>query len=181
MDRYISISRKIEWNCVYNLPYKINKEPYLQSFQYKILNRILNCNSNLFKWKIIDDKSCVYCEHEQPDTIEHRLYSCEESKKFWKRVETWISDNLEINFPFTICEIIFGIGITDDINIDIINFIILLGKWYIHKTKSDEKPLFLLNFLKLIRDKMYLLNLTNSIQCIETKEWQKRLGDAIMV
>ena len=34
--------------------YKIVPETYLQCFQYKILNRLLNCNYNLYKWKIMD-------------------------------------------------------------------------------------------------------------------------------
>ena len=40
------------WKAIYNLPYKITSEPYLQSFQYKILNRILNCNDKLHTWGI---------------------------------------------------------------------------------------------------------------------------------
>ena len=37
------------WADTFNLPFKTLKEIYLQSFQYKILNRILNCNYNLHK------------------------------------------------------------------------------------------------------------------------------------
>ena len=42
------------WSEIYLLPYKITKEPYFQSLQYKILNRILNCNERLYKWNIIE-------------------------------------------------------------------------------------------------------------------------------
>ena len=28
-------------------------EPYVQSFQYKVLNRTLNCRYNLYNWKIL--------------------------------------------------------------------------------------------------------------------------------
>ena len=38
----------LEWDKIYLLPYKITSEPFLQSLQYKILNRILNCNERLF-------------------------------------------------------------------------------------------------------------------------------------
>ena len=31
------------WDLIYKLPYQFTKEPYLQSFQYKILHNILNC------------------------------------------------------------------------------------------------------------------------------------------
>lgn len=45
----------IEWSEIYLLPYKITKEPYFQSLQYKILNRILNCNERLYKWNISEN------------------------------------------------------------------------------------------------------------------------------
>ena len=34
----------LDWDTINLLPYKITSEPFLQSLQYKILNRILNCN-----------------------------------------------------------------------------------------------------------------------------------------
>ena len=42
----------IEWDSIFMLPFKILKEPYLQTFQYKVINRLINCNYNLHKWKI---------------------------------------------------------------------------------------------------------------------------------
>ena len=50
------------WSHVFRLPYKIMKECSIQSFQYKILNRILNCNYNLHKWCIKDSPFCIYCK-----------------------------------------------------------------------------------------------------------------------
>ena len=32
--------------------FKYVREPYIQSFQYKIINRILNTNEKLFKWSL---------------------------------------------------------------------------------------------------------------------------------
>ena len=80
------------WKEVYNLPYKITSEPYLHSFQYKILNRILNCNDKLYTWGIKKDNGkCTYsfiCE--EIDTLEHHLYECEESRVFWTRTTQWL-------------------------------------------------------------------------------------------
>ena len=42
----------IDWAKIYMIPYRCIVEPSLQSFQYKIINRLLNCNENLCKWKI---------------------------------------------------------------------------------------------------------------------------------
>ena len=42
----------------YQLPYTFIKEPFLQEFQYKVLNRIINCNDKLYIWKIKDNNKC---------------------------------------------------------------------------------------------------------------------------
>ena len=41
-----------EWVNIYLLSPKITTEPYFQSFQYKIINRIINCKDKLFIWGI---------------------------------------------------------------------------------------------------------------------------------
>lgn len=51
-----------DWKVIFQLPYKIVKEPFLQSFQYKVLNRIVNCNDKLFTWKIKTSNTCEYCQ-----------------------------------------------------------------------------------------------------------------------
>ena len=37
------------WREIYKRVFKVTAEPYLQSFQYKIIQGILNCNYNLYK------------------------------------------------------------------------------------------------------------------------------------
>ena len=46
---------------IYQLPYRILREPYLQSSQYKIINRRLNCKEKLLKWKPTPDDNCTNC------------------------------------------------------------------------------------------------------------------------
>ena len=58
-----------EWKQIFLHQYKITTEPFLQSFQYKVLNRIINCNDKLHTWKIKDNKICEYCIEIYP--IEH--------------------------------------------------------------------------------------------------------------
>ena len=58
IETWINIFPLLEtenWNSIVLRTIKITKETYLQSFQYKILNRILNCKDKLFKWKIKPD------------------------------------------------------------------------------------------------------------------------------
>ena len=48
---------KIDWKKILELLYKITTEPYLQIYQYQILNRILNCNDLYLDGKLRRDQS----------------------------------------------------------------------------------------------------------------------------
>ena len=67
------------------------------------------------------------------------MYDCERSKKIWTELTLWIKNNLEVSFNLTICEIIFGIPIKNDDNIEMLNFLLIITKLYINKTKSTKK------------------------------------------
>ena len=75
IDKWVDIfpfMENFEWKSVYELPSRIIKEPYLQSFQYKLLNRVINCKDKLFVWKISENNQCIYCT--KVDTIEHHFF-----------------------------------------------------------------------------------------------------------
>ena len=78
---------KEDWSQIFKRVFEITKEPYLQRFQYKILNRILNNKDNLFKWKITQSNECNVCK--EVDGVEHHLLYCVDSKLFWNRVKEW--------------------------------------------------------------------------------------------
>ena len=168
-----------EWSEIYKRGFKISTEPYLQTFQYKVIQGILNCNYNLYNWKIQGSSKCLYCN--ETDTIEHRLYSCEQSKLFWRRLEEWIADNLECSFPFTVCEILFGMKSNNDPNIKIINYLILIGKWYINNTKQNETALFFIDFLQIVQGKVSTLLHTNQMNDRQTEEWQQIFADTLLL
>ena len=69
------------------------------------------------------------------DTIEHGLFDCVEANNIWKCIQRWIKNALEVNINLTICEIIFGTPINNDQYTNVINYIILITKWYIYKQK----------------------------------------------
>ena len=58
----------------------------------------------------------------------------------WKALQNWMINNLEYNFNFTICEILFGI------------YLIYMSKWYINIIKSLIKPLNFIGLLQIIRN-----------------------------
>ena len=60
----------------------------------------------------------------------------------WYTNISWIQTVLEIYIEFTICEVIFGIPLNNDPYKHLINYIILVAKWYINKNKEQLKPLY---------------------------------------
>ena len=161
---------KIDWKEIFELPYKISTEPYLQSYQYKILNRILNCNDRLYKWKIKTGPECDSCG--MTDTIEHRLFECIEAKQIWESIQSWIHRSLDINTKFTVCEVIFGIPYDNDPHIRMMNFIILIAKWYINKNKEQIKRLYFIELLVILKNKIDAIVFMNTLKERENKDWQ---------
>ena len=148
------------WQKVYSLVYTISKEPYLQTFQYKVLNRSINCRYNLYKWNVLSSSKCYYCP--DIDTIEHHFYYCPISKSFWHEVYSWFQGITGCSIDLSVCEIIFGlVNFTygDTETFYTLNFLILLGKWYINACKSGEKELLMPSFLNVVRNKLKLLKM----------------------
>ena len=146
---------------MFTLAYKITKEPYLQSFQYKVLNRTLICCYNLYKWKISSSPTCIHCT--QIDTIEHHLYHCNATINFWREVSTWLYKINWIKLSFTVCEVIFGlcaVFLTDGCTEFVFNYIILLGKWYINKRRSNNQRITFSNFAFLVKEKLEILRMS---------------------
>ena len=127
----------------------------MQNFQYKILNRIINCNNNLCKWGIKGSAQCAFCGN--IDTIQHHLYECHESLQLWKKIEEWIHDELMVKFNFTVCEIIFGIPLTGDPILEILNYIFMYAKHYINTKRSNNTKINFHEFVCILKGKVKIL------------------------
>ena len=149
---------EIKWYKIFNAVHHCAIETYLQSFQYKVVHRIINCKYNLYKWNIKENPFCIFCSHF--DTIEHHFYLCGFSKLFWENVENWLVDLLKLSekLTFTICEIMFGYSLFKKPNVTttIINWIISWGKWFINYCRSKEQNIVFTEFLRIAKTKLSL-------------------------
>jgi hypothetical protein len=73
---------------------KIIKDKKLAETYFKILNNILPCNKNLYKWGKSERMSCYFCNVD--DTISHLLFECVYAKNVWKIVKHVFFNNHEI-------------------------------------------------------------------------------------
>ena len=75
----------VDWEKVFSLAFNVTLESKLREFQYKILNCILYTNEKLFRLGLTDSPCCAFCQ-EDIESIEHLLFSCKVSFKFWQHV-----------------------------------------------------------------------------------------------
>jgi hypothetical protein len=151
------------WPKIYYNAFLSTRDTQIQSFQYKIIMKILNCNKKLYDWSIRDNPICDYCE--LIDDTSHFLLKCNNAKMFWKSLLNWWN-RLGIQEIYLLGQdlvenLIFGFHIIDN-SFKILNFICLHAKFYIYKQKRqhNNNNLFLYDFLCLmkqnIKDELFL-------------------------
>jgi len=148
------------------MPQRVANEPYLRSFQYKVLNSILYTKKLLCKIGYVSDPNCSFC-HQTTETISHIFFDCSFSISFWNEICEKIFNKLSscgcLSLEYH--EIILGF-LTGEM--DLLNYILILGKAYLWTCRCKEtKPSFrhfgrilLINFKP---KSIFLLNQTTLI------------------
>ena len=143
----------LNWKTIYTNRLSATKEIKLQNFQYKFLMRIIPSNTFLLKCKIATSALCDFCEMEI-ETINHLFWECLHVQQFWAEIANFLKDyNVDITFNLiTIC-----FGITQQINkpnIQVKNFVTLLAKYFIFRSKCQKIPLSSIHFKSYLKQKL---------------------------
>ena len=86
---------------------------------------------------------------------------------FWIKIQNFIKNIFEVNFPISDAQKYFGIeNPSDDKVIDSINFIILAAKTFVWREKRLGKPCYIYDFLPYLTE---LLLLDNATQLFKRK------------
>ena len=137
IDLTIDLNR---WKEVFKLPYKITYDTKLQSFQYKVLHRILPTNSLLMKCNITATELCTFC-HETKESILHLFCNCSHSITIWRNIESELKIKCNLDIRFDKENIILG-TFGQQCNA-LINHLILLVKRFLYICKCrEELPTF---------------------------------------
>ena len=100
-----------EWSNIFQRSYQTLRETKIQSLQFKIIHRIINCNKKLFDMKIKETPKCSYCD--AIDDIPHFFMRCENVLDLWTRFFNWWNQvgYHNVNFPTPQSEndILFGL------------------------------------------------------------------------
>ena len=61
---------------------------------------------------------------------------------------------LGIKLNFTVCEILFGFPLTGDVIFEAINYLILIGKWFLNHKKCKDSVIYFSEYKSLIKSKL---------------------------
>jgi len=145
-----------DWKTIYKIPFNACKETELQSFQYKIIQRIIACRHWLYNLKVIDSPNCLHCE--QDDNIQHFFIHCTLCEPFWKSFVTWWTNLIKQEFPWDDRIVLFGIPSYAPLA-QLCNFCLIFAKWHIYRTKigvSSSNTPTLYGYLKALKEKVEL-------------------------
>ena len=112
---------------VFILPHTMCFESYVNAFQYKVLNNILYTNMKLHKSGFTADNRCSFCTFE-PETLEHLLFYCTHSKRFWKDYESYFHSLTNEFISITLQDMLIGIIAS---GCPLLNYFLLIAKIYI--------------------------------------------------
>ena len=145
MQYWSNIVNDLNWTQIWNLPYKYLITNKVREISYKIIHRYYPAKQNLLKFKKDLCVNCSFCDSE-PETVFHLFWHCHFTATFWKEVIRYISLKLVPDFSLFCKNIFFGVHDVKSKKqkeLYIINLIIILGKYHIHKAKfSHSKPWF---------------------------------------
>ena len=109
----------------------------LKWLQMGTVHRVIATNVVLKKMGIINCEQCTFCD--EKDSIEHFLWQCCFTRRFWRLLENLIGTSCETACNIKITEnlVLFGIDSTA-ITDKIFDLIILLAKQYLYRCKFEQ-------------------------------------------
>ena len=91
----------------------------------------------------------------------------------------WSKSNLDTSMNLAVCEILFGICIENNNSLMTLNFLILIGKYFINRSRNNSEPLFFIKFLSLLKEKIQNITYTKIVNSQELDNWERDLLDAL--
>ena len=110
---------------------KVTNIPKFRSFQYRLLQRAIVTNTQLCKWKIIQDDRCYFCREER-ETIEHLFFHCRTVQQVWTDFFQYIRQRFSVVVQEGPVAILFNQIVAGN---HVANFLCLIAKQYIYQQR----------------------------------------------
>ena len=112
--------------------------PKAKKVQFKIINGYYPAAETLKKRFGFEVEPCCFCNADC-ETTEHLFYSCTVTSLFWQDVFEWIGNKIENITPFDKHQILlYKDNLSKEFS-ELVNIIIVLGKYHIHSSKWKNK------------------------------------------
>ena len=160
----------LPWKKIWTLSQKFFVVNKVKEVSFKIIHRCYPVKSFFVKFKEDIDASCAFCDAES-ESLEHLFWKCAYSHELWKDIIRFISSNILPDFELKLENVLFGVVHFEAKYVKeyyLINLIILIAKFYIHKCKfSIMKPRFIV-FLKEIELYIKTISLSTNRKALKT-------------
>jgi len=124
------------WPNIFYNAFNTTQDTKLQTFQFKIIHRLIVCNKKLSDMKIKDDPKCDHCD--EIDDLLHFFLFCPKANQFWNSFFNWWNNlgEIQISIDYDSLEesVIFGF-LTEGGIFTVLNFCILLAKYHIYNQR----------------------------------------------
>ena len=125
------------WKDIFLRPFTVCRSTRLQSFQFRLLHRIITCNHWLFNVGIKNSPNCETCNVD--DTLIHFFIDCVHVQTFWANFRIWWANiTLLPGINLSIQDLLLGVNKLDQ-HFLTLNYIIILANKFIHDHKMVAK------------------------------------------
>ena len=127
----------LNWKKIWTLPSTLLITNKMKEVSFKIIHRYYPSKLFLQRFKLDIDVNCSFCNM-YPEDVTHLFWNCSHSNHLWKDICTFITRFIDPKFSLCIEHVLFGFFNYTSSQANqyfIINLIILLAKWHIHKCK----------------------------------------------
>ncbi len=88
-----------------------------------------------------DSNKCIFCD--DIETMDHLFFLCMYVDALWSDIHDWLYPKVRYLGSFTLKDIIYGLVMNNSKDAFLVNSILMMGKFYIHKSKYLKvKPAF---------------------------------------
>ena len=167
-----------ELKFVFSIPFTCTISSQLRSFQLKILHNLIYLNNFLYrKTDFCPSPLCSFCGVEN-ETVEHIFFDCQIVKTFLSALGDWL-DFLALA---TLTKRTMLYGIVSDSKNRLLNFVILIAKYFILMCRKKSIKPHLPNFkaiLKQYHDIELVIAERNGKKSQHFQKWEKSMRDKL--
>ncbi len=161
---------QIDWKKVWTLSSKYIITNKVGDISFKLLHRFYPTKMCLKRFKSDIDTSCSFCD-DPNETDMHIFWDCLHTQTFWIEFSNIINRNVLQGFSLLFKDVLFGFFNIQNDKINeyfIINLLLLLAKFHIHRSKfTHQNPLFIV-FKKEVQQYIQTISSSKNLKALKT-------------